>query len=59
MDTATFTPGRLTGYGRTLTAAERQALTLFAARLGVSYLHAGLTKQTAYSPNAGTSFSTA
>ncbi|KAF2775280.1 hypothetical protein STPH1_7467 [Streptomyces sp. OM5714] len=34
-----------TGYGRTLTAAERQALTLFAARLGVSYLHAGLTKQ--------------
>ncbi|MFH8533243.1 aminoglycoside phosphotransferase family protein [Streptomyces tendae] len=34
-----------TGYGRTLTPAERQALTLFAARLGVSYLHAGLTKQ--------------
>ena len=34
-----------TGYGRTLTPAKRQALPLFAARLGVSYLHAGLTKQ--------------
>ncbi|MGW4955438.1 aminoglycoside phosphotransferase family protein [Streptomyces parvulus] len=33
------------GYGRSLTAAERRALTLLSARLGVSYLRAGLTKQ--------------
>ncbi|MFB6551257.1 aminoglycoside phosphotransferase family protein [Streptomyces sp. NPDC056405] len=33
------------GYGRPLTDTERQALPLFAARLGVSYLRAGLTKQ--------------
>ncbi|MEU7006458.1 aminoglycoside phosphotransferase family protein [Streptomyces sp. NPDC046332] len=38
-------PAFLGGYGRGLTDTERQALPLFTARLGVSYLDAGVTKQ--------------
>jgi len=33
------------GYGRALTDNERQALFLFTTRLGVSYLHTGITKK--------------
>ena len=35
----------LTGYGRRLSDAERRALPLLTARLAVSYLNSGVTKQ--------------
>lgn len=35
----------LTGYGRELSDSEERALILLTTRLGVSYLHSGLTKQ--------------
>ncbi|MFB7368254.1 aminoglycoside phosphotransferase family protein [Streptomyces sp. NPDC056222] len=38
-------PAFLDGYGRGLSDTERRALPLFTARLGVSYLAAGITKQ--------------
>ncbi|MFD9030951.1 aminoglycoside phosphotransferase family protein [Streptomyces sp. NPDC059567] len=42
---ADLRPAFLDGYGRGLSDTEQQALPLFTARLGVSYLDAGVTRQ--------------